>query len=146
MEPIKWEVNIVDIDSPGDPICLPRGDIKLPLDSEKLKGLQQKGKFCRDITNKREKGQLQNKNPYNQEEGILKRFVEDGKQRFEAVVLPQVLPIAVLQLTHEGLGHNGSPRTYALIKRHYYWKELKSMVKKHVQTCGLCQKHNSIVK
>ena len=42
------------------------------------------------------------------------------KQGFEAVVLPQVLTSAVLQLAHEGLGHNGSPRTYALIKTHYY--------------------------
>ena len=63
MEPIKCEVNVVDIDSTGDPIPLPGEDIKLPLDSEKLKGLQQKDKFCRDITNKLEKGQLQNKNP-----------------------------------------------------------------------------------
>ena len=145
MEPIKCEVNVVDIDSPGDPIPLPGEDIKLPLDSEKLKGLQQKDKFCRDITSKLEKGQLQNKNPYYQEEGILKRFVEDGKQRFEVVVLPQVLTNAVLQLAHEGLGHNGSPRAYALIKRHYYWKGLKPMVKKHVQTCRLCQEHNKQV-
>ena len=43
------------------------------------------------------------------EEGVLKRFVEDGKQKFEVVVLPQVLNSAALQLAHEGLGHNGSP-------------------------------------
>ena len=71
--------------------------------------------------------------------------MEDGKQRFEAVVLPQVLIGAVLQLAHEGLGHNGSPRTYALIKRYYYWKGLKPMVKKHVQACRLCQEHNKHV-
>ena len=63
------------------------------------------------------KGQLQNGSPYYQEKGILKRFVEDGKQKFEAVVLPQVLIGAVLQLAHEGLGHNGSPRTYAALMR-----------------------------
>ena len=145
MEPIKCEVNVVDIDSSGDPIPLPGEDIKLLLDDEELKGLQQKDKFCKDITSKLERGQLQNKNPYYQEEGILKRFVEDGKQRFEAIVLPQVLTSAVLQLAHERLGHNGSPRTYALIKRPYYWKGLKPMVKKHVQTCRLCQKHNKQV-
>ena len=124
---------------------MPGENIKLPLDVEKLKGFQQKDKFCKDIIKKLEKGQLQNKNPYYQEEGILKRFVEDGKQNFEVVVLPQVLTSAVLQLAHEGLGHNGSPRTYALIKRHYYWKGLKPMVKKHVQTCKLCQEHNKQV-
>ena len=97
MEPTKCEVNAIDTVSPGDPIPLPGKDIKLPLNDEKLKGFQQKDKFCRDIIDKLEKGQLQNKNPYYQEEGILKRFVEDGKQRFEAVVLPQILTSAVLQ-------------------------------------------------
>ena len=71
--------------------------------------------------------------------------MEDGKQKFEAIVLPQVLIGTVLQLAHEGLGHNGSPRTYALIKRYYCWKGLKAMVKKHVQTCKLCQEHNKHV-
>ena len=45
MEPIKYEVNVVDIDSSGDPIPLPGEDIKLPLDSEELKGFQQKDKI-----------------------------------------------------------------------------------------------------
>ena len=52
------------------------------------------------------------------------------------------LSSAALQLAHEGLGHNGSPRTYALLKRHYLWKGLKPMVKKHVQSCKFCQEHN----
>ena len=68
--------------------------------------------------------------------------MEDGKQRFEVVVLPQVLSGAALQLAHEGLGHNGSPRTYALLKRNYFWKGLKPMVKRHVQSCKFCQEHN----
>ena len=142
MEPIKCEVNAVDTNTSGDPISLPGEEIKLPLDDDKLKGFQQKDKFCKEIMEKLEKEQLQNRNPYYQEGGILKRFIEDGKQKFEVVVLPQVLTSAVLQLAHEGLGHNGSLRTYALIKRHYYWKGLKPMVKKHVQTCKLCQEHN----
>ena len=68
--------------------------------------------------------------------------MEDGKQRFEVVVLPHVFSNAALQLAHEGLGHNGNPRTYAVLKRYYYWKGLKLMVKKHVQACKFCQEHN----
>ena len=147
MEPIEYhyETNVVDSISSKDPIPLPREEIKLPLEDEKLKELQQRDKFFREVIEKLTKEQLQSGKPYYQEKGILKRFVEDGKQKFEAVVLPQVFIGAVLQLAHEGLGHNGSPRTYALIKRYYYWKGLKSMVKKHVQTCKLCQKHNKHV-
>ena len=145
MEPIEYETNVVDSNAPKDPIPLPGEEIKLPLEDEKLKELQLKDKLCKEIMEKQSKGQLQNEQPYYQEDGVLKRFVEYGKQRFEAIVLPQVLTGAVLQLAHEGLGHNGSPRTYALIKRYYYWKGLKSMVRKHVQACRLCQEHNKHV-
>ena len=145
MEPIEYETNVVDSTTLKDPIPLPGEEIKLPLEDEKLKELQQKDKLCKEIIGKLSKGQLQNGQPYYQEDGVLKRFLEDSKQRFEAIVLPQVLTGAVLQLAHEGLGHNGSPRTYALIKRYYYWKGLKSMVRKHVQACRLCQEHNKHV-
>ena len=43
--------------------------IKLPLDDDKLKGFQQKDKFCKVIMEKLEKEQLQNRNPYYQEGG-----------------------------------------------------------------------------
>ena len=92
------------------------------MSDEKLLALQAKDKFCNDISNKLQQGQLQIKNPYYKENEVLKRYVEDGKQRFEVVVLPQVLNSAALQLAHEGRGHNGSPRTYPLLKRHYFWK------------------------
>ena len=144
MEPIECEVNAVDINSLRDPIPLPEEDIKHSLDDDKLKGFPQKDKFCKEIIEKLGRGQLQNKNSY-KEEGTLKRIVEDGKQKFEVVVLPQVLTSAVLRLAHEGLGHNRIPRTYTLIKRHHYWKGLKPMVKKHLQTCKLCQEHNKQV-
>ena len=85
---------------------------------------------------------MQNRNPYYIENGILKRFLEDGKQKSEVVVLLQVLSGAALQLAHEELGHNGSPGTYALLKRYYYWKGLKPMVRKHVQACKFGQEHN----
>ena len=45
MEPIKCEVNAIDTNTLGDPIPLPREEIKLPLDDDKLKGSQQKDKF-----------------------------------------------------------------------------------------------------
>ena len=38
-----------------------------------------------------------------------------SKQKFEAVVLPQVLIGAVLQLAHEGLGHNETLNENCLI-------------------------------
>ena len=142
MEPIKCEVQEIETTQSSDPIPLPQEEIRLLLSDEKLQALQAEDKVCKDISNKLQQEQLQSRNPYYIENGILKRFVEDGKQKFEVVVLPQVLSSAALQLAHEGLGHNGSPRTYALLKRYYYWKGLKPMVRKHVQACKFCQEHN----
>ena len=96
MEPIQYETNVVDSTALKDPIPLPGEEIKLPLEDEKLKELQQRDKFCREVIEKLSKGQLQSRQPYYQEEGILKRFVEDGKQRFDAIVLPQVLTLSLL--------------------------------------------------
>ena len=75
---------------------------------------------------------LQNKNPYYVESGILKRYIDDNKQRFEVIILPQTLTQPTLQLAHEGLGHNGIPQTYALLRCQYYWKGLKTLCD---QTC-----------
>ena len=59
---------------------------------------------------------LHDKNLYYIENGILKRYIDDNKQRFEVVVLPQTLTEPALQLAHEGLGYNRIPRTYALLR------------------------------
>ena len=142
MEPIQCEVQEIETAQSNNHIPLPPEEIRLPLSNEKLQTLQAEDIFCKEISSKLQQGQLQGRNPYYTEDGILKRFVEDGKQKFEVVVFPQALSNAALQLAHEGLGHNGSPRTYSLLKRYYYWKGLKPMVRKNIQACKFCQEHN----
>ena len=87
---------------------------------------------------------LHNRNPYFLE-NVLNRYVEDNKQRFDVIVLPQTLVGFALHLAHDGLGHNGIPRTYALLRHQYYWKGLKPSVTKHIKQCTLCQKYNKQV-
>ena len=43
------------------------------------------------------------------------------------------------------MGHNGVPRTYTLLRRLYYWKGLKPMVRSHVKAYKLCQMYNKQV-
>ena len=129
----------------NDPIFLPNEDIKIPIEDDKLIQMQRRDKFCKNLLNQLESGKLSQKNPYYIEEGILKRYIDDKKQRFEVIVLPRELIGVTLQLAHEGMGHNGVPRTYALLRRLYYWKGLKPMVKSHVKACKLCQMHNKQV-
>ena len=146
------EINATDtrsetpIKPDNDPIILPDEEIKLPIEDNKycIK--------CKEKTNfvviSYNNSRLENSigNPYYLEEGILKRYVDDHKQRFEVTVLPRDLAPVTLRLAHEEMGHNGIPRTYALLRRLYYWKGLKPMVKTHVKACKLCQIHNKHVK
>ena len=127
------------------PVNLPSEEITLPIEESKLIELQKEDKFCKNILNMLANNKLHNKSLYYIENGILKRYINDNKQRFEVIILPQTLTQLALQLAHEGLGHNGIPRTYALLRWQYYWKGLKPSVTKHVKKCTLCQRHNKQV-
>ena len=98
------------------PVNLPDEEVTLPIENNKLIELQKKDKFCKNILNMLANNKLHNKNPYYIEDGILKRYIDDNKQRFAVVILPQILTEPALQLAHEGLGHNGIPQTYALLR------------------------------
>ena len=91
----------------NDPIILPDEEIKLPIEDDKLHQMQRKDKFCSNIIQQLETGKLSIGNPYYLEEGILKRYVDDQKQRFEVIVLPRDLAPVTLRLAHEEMGHSG---------------------------------------
>ena len=45
------------------------------------------------------------------------KYTTDNKQRFETIVVPEHYTLALLRLTHDELGHNGSSRTYMMLRR-----------------------------
>ena len=47
---------------------------------------------------------------------ILKRYVT-GDKTYETTVIPRALIGQILKLAHENLGHNGTHRTYTMLKR-----------------------------
>ena len=49
----------------------------------------------------------------------------------------------LLKLAHDDLGHNGTARTYMILRRNYYWKGMKASVALYVKRCSLCRKHNA---
>ena len=69
----------------------------------------------------------------------------DGDKTYETIVLPRALTAQILKMAHDDLGHNGTHRTYMLLKRLYYWKGLKPSVTKHIQRCYHCQRRNKQV-
>ena len=112
IDPIKTQVEINEMTNKTGvetPVNLPSEEITLLIEDKKLIELQKEDKFCKNILNMLASKKLQNKNPYYIESGILKRYIDDNKQRFEVIVLPQTLTQPALQLAHEGLGHNGIP-------------------------------------
>ena len=78
----------------------------------------------------------------------LAYYLEDADITLKSDHLPlkKFLVIAqILKMAHDDLGHNGTHRTYMLLKRLYYWKGLKLSVMKHIQRCYHCQRRNKQV-
>ena len=113
--------------------------IDLPLSEDILSLLQSQDVFCSHILSQIEKGKIKEGHVYMIQNKILKRYVTDGINTYETIVLPRALTAKVLKVAHEDLGHNGTHRTYMLLKQLYYWKGLKPSVVRHVQRCYHCQ-------
>ena len=123
-------------DTANDYLC------NLPIDDKMLTTLQQEDEFCKNILKQIEKGNIVDGHLYKIENHILKRFIMDGNDTYETTVKPRSLIPHILQMAHDELGHNGTHRTYILLKRLYYWKGLKLSVEKHIKRCYQCQRRN----
>ena len=119
--------------------------MELPIDHNILFELQQKDTFCANILAQIEKGNVIKGQLYIIQNKLLKRYVTDGDNSYEAIVLPRALIAQILKMAHDDLGHNGTHRTYMLLKRLYYWKGLKPSVAKHIQRCCQYQRRNNQV-
>ena len=121
---------------------LSEDEIREALTEMQIIEIQQKDKFCKKIFNELKAGKTQKGAPYYIENNILKRYVTDNKQRFETIVLTKACAPLILRLAHDKLGHNGSARTYMLLRKLYFWKGMKPQVYQYVKQCKTCQKYN----
>ena len=119
--------------------------MNLPIDKDTLYRLQQKDEFCANILAQIKKGNIIDGQLYVIQDKLLKRYVVDGDNTYKTIVLPRSLTAQILKMAHDNLGHNGTHRTYTLLKRLYYWKGLKPCVTKHIQRCNQCQRRNKQV-
>ena len=113
--------------------------IGLPIPNDMLSNLQSQDPFCSHIRIQIKKGNIKEGQIYSIQDKILKRYVTDGNNTYDTVILPRALTAQVLKMAHDDLGHNGTHRMYMLQKRLYYWKGLKPSVVKHIQRCYQCQ-------
>ena len=98
---------------------------RFPISDDILHKLQQEDAFCKNILNQMEKGNITDGQLYVVKDKILKRYVLEGDNIYETIVVPRALTAQILRMAHDELGHNGTHRTYTILKRLYYWKGLK---------------------
>ena len=110
-----------------------------------LSNLQLQDTFCSHIITQIEKGNIKEGHTYKIQNNLLKRYVTDSDKTYETILLPRALITQILKMAHDDLGHNGTHRTYMLLKRLYYWKGLKPSVVRHIQRCYHCQQRNKQV-
>ena len=109
---------------------------------EIVSSLQDQDTSCHQILTLLRRGQLVDKHMYTIQKDILRRFVTIDNARFLPIVLPCVLIGHVLSLAHDHSGHNGISHTYAMVRRLYFWKGMKSSITKYIKNCNICQKRN----
>ena len=109
---------------------------------EVISSLQDRDAFCHRILQKVHKSKQSVCQSYKIEKDILKHRRSTNGQLFYPIVLPRMLIGHILDLSHNKLGHNGINRTYAMLKRLYYWKGMKASITKHIKNCAICQKRN----
>ena len=93
--------------------------LELPIDNNILFELQQKDTFCANILVQIKKGNINEGQLYIIQNKLLKRYVTDGDNTYKAIVLSRALIAQILNMAHDDLGHNGTHRTYMLLKRLY---------------------------
>ena len=136
---------VAPVPKTGDPMDpIPDKDIlQWGISPEEIIQRQINDKFCQNIRDRILKEGSKAVYPYYMEGELLMHYIEDNKQKFKVIVIPSDLSSIVLKLAHDDLGHNGSARTYMILRRNYYWKGLRPDVIRHVKRCVVCRKYNS---
>ena len=125
---------------PDVDIGMPQMECTLPVPKVKLCELQLKDQLCQ------KKARLVNTNTdtsrsyYIDRDGVLRKILEDNEEVFQTTVLPKILIDPVLQLTHNSAGHDGFQQVYLLIRRLYYWNNMKKDILHHCKQCAVCEK------
>ena len=108
---------------------------------QRLRKLQQQDTNIETLKRKQQNNRLDKEYYSLDENELLTRKVIDGGHEFHVIYLPDVLIFQVLQTAHDDLGHNAFPRTYAALKRVFFWKGMEEDIRKHCKTCATCQLH-----
>ena len=113
--------------------------VEMPLPDEKFSQLQGMDEKINNLRVRVSNGEYPDF--YKIENNILYHMVIENNHKFDAAVLPAKLVNTALILGHNQSGHNGFQRTYAAIKRIYYWKGMHKDILRYCKGCSQCAKH-----
>ena len=113
--------------------------VEMPLSNEKFSQLQIRDEKINNLRIRVSNGKYPDF--YKIENNILYRMVIENNHKFDAAVLPAELVNTALFLGHNQSGHNGFQRTYAAIKRIYYWKGMHKDILRYCKGCSQHAKH-----
>ena len=112
----------------------------LPVPKRKLHHLQLKDEMCQKKARQVHMGTDSSRSYYIDKDGILWKLLEDNEEIFQTTVLPKILIDPVLQLAHNSVGHNEFQQVYLLIRRLYYWNNMKKDILHHCTQCAVSEK------
>ena len=106
-----------------------------------LSELQLQDTFCANILAQIEKGNITKGQMYKVQNKLLRRYMIDGDKTYETIVLPRALIAQILKMAHDDLGHNGTHRTYMLLKEVILLERFKTKCNKtHTEMLSLSKK------
>ena len=114
--------------------------VELPLEDSIFSSLQGNDPKIWDLRLKVEEGEYSQF--YLVKNNVLFRSIVENGHKFEVRVIPESLQDVVLHLGHNQSGHNGYQRTYAAIKRLYYWKGMRTHILCYCKSCKTCAVQN----
>ena len=71
--------------------------------------------------------------------GVLHHLYINNDVEYHKMILPMKYQVQVLQMLHDGQGHQGMERTMALCREHFYWNPVYKDEVEYVKNCLWCQ-------
>ena len=111
----------------------------LNITTKTLRKLQKQDRFCKKKVHEIKTGT--HNEFYLNSKNILKRKVIVNNLEVNAIVIPTPLTYTLLHEFHKCKGHQGSARTFSMLKHKFWWKGMKLDVKNHINNCITCSKN-----
>ena len=78
--------------------------VQLPISDDMLSKMQSQDTYCSHMKTQIEKANIKEGQMFNIQNNLHKRYVTDGNNTYETVVLPRALIAQILKMAHDDLG------------------------------------------